>query len=165
MALERNFAPNALSVAAQVIALASASVVEDRLTAERVTNGGQPRGDLGDGGVPIDLLEGAVRSLAQGMEDPLATAVLVVVEAERLLARISLGRRVGLVPADLLEVAAIVAAEPDQDAAVALTEDARGRLPFDRAVGPRIGSHLDVSLARCSAPNRAQPLAPWWGMV
>ena len=128
--------------AAQVVALAAAAIVENRLAAVGVANRAQSRGDLGDGGVPVDRLEGPVGSLAQRMEDPLPAAVLVVVEAERLLARVAPGRRVRLVPADLLEATAVVAAEPDQDPAVALAQDAGARLPLGPTVGLGGGIHL-----------------------
>jgi hypothetical protein len=52
-----------------------------------------------------------------------------------------------LVAADLLEAAAVLAAQSYQDAAVALAEDARRGLPLDPAVGCCMGAHrflLDV---------------------
>ena len=61
---------------------------------------------------------------------------LVMVEAQRLLARVALRRRVGLVAADALEApgwadrdGGIPVAEADLDAAVALAQDACGGLP------------------------------------
>jgi hypothetical protein len=79
------------------------------------------------------------------MEDALLATILIVIEPEGLLAGIALGRRVGLVAADLLEVATGVAAEPDQDPAIALTEDARGRLPLPYMGGPCVGTHSQTS--------------------
>src|SRR5262245_50257575 len=138
--------------AAEMVPLASTALVEDRLAAEPVAARAEPRGDLGDRGLPVDGLEGAVLSPAERMEDALAAAVLVVVEAEGLLARVALGGRVGLVPADLLEAAPVGAAQLDEDPAVALAEDAGGRLPLRavglggrfplRAIGLGIGAHV-----------------------
>src|SRR4030095_14228023 len=42
--------------AAEVVALPAAAVVQDRLAAVGVPDGGQAVGDFGDGGVPVDLL-------------------------------------------------------------------------------------------------------------
>jgi hypothetical protein len=46
-----------------------------------------------------------------------------------------------LVAADLLETAAVLAAEFHEDAAVALAEDARRRSPLDAAFGRCLGRH------------------------
>jgi hypothetical protein len=59
------------------------------------------------------------------MQDALTSAVLIVVEAERFLTGVALRGGMGLVAADLLETAAVLAAELHEDAAVALAEDAR----------------------------------------
>ena len=114
--------------AAEVVPLPAAPVVEDRLPAVGVAHLGEPGRHLGDGGVPVDLLERAVVAAAQRGRQPVP-AVLVVVEAQRLLARVALRRRVGLVAADALEAATVVAAEAHLDAAVALAEDAGRWLP------------------------------------
>ena len=71
-------------------------------------------------------------------------AVLVVVEAQRLLARVALRRRVGLVAADPLEAAAVVAAEAHLDAAVALAQDARRGVPLGPGA-PMVGSLMGRS--------------------
>ena len=108
-ALERKRAPNAWSVAveyvaAEVVPLAAAAVVDDRLAAVGVADRAEAGGDLADRGVPVDLLERAVGPPAQRVQHPLAAAVLVVVEPQRLLARVALRRGMGLVAADPLEV-------------------------------------------------------------
>src|SRR5262249_5563511 len=126
--------------------LAAASVIEDGFAAEPITNCAKPRCDLGDRGVPVDRLEGAVRPPAKWMQDAFAAAVLVVIEPERLLAGIALGGRVGLVASDLLEAASIGPTELHEDAAVALAQDACGRLPLSaasrgRADGLAVGRH------------------------
>ena len=81
--------------AAEVVALPATAVVHDRLAAVLVADRAEPRRDLADRGVPVDLLERAVRPPSQRVQDALAAAVLVVVEAQRLLARVALGRRDG----------------------------------------------------------------------
>src|SRR5690606_13418372 len=91
--------------AAEVVALPTPAVIEDRLAAIRVTNGTQLRCDPGDRGVPVDLLERAVGPAPQRARDAVVVAVLVVIEAQRLLARVALARGVGLVAADPLEPA------------------------------------------------------------
>ena len=92
--------------AAEVVALPAAAVVDDRLAAVGVTDLAEPGGDLADRRVPVDLLERAVGAPPQRVQDPLAAAVLVVVEPQRLLARVALRRRMGLVATDPLERAA-----------------------------------------------------------
>jgi hypothetical protein len=57
------------------------------------------------------------------VEDALTSAVLIVIEAKRFLTRVALRGWVGL--ADLLETAAVLAAEFHEDATVALAQDAR----------------------------------------
>src|SRR5262249_7096230 len=104
----------------------------------------QSRRDLADGRVPVDGLERAVGALTLRMEHPLAPAVLVMVEPERLLAGVSPGRRMRLVAPDLLEAAPIVATEPDQDAAVALAEDTGARFPLTRTLDLDFGAHRDL---------------------
>ncbi len=114
--------------AAQVVPLPATSVVEDRLPAVGVADLGEAGRHLGDGGVPVDLLEGAVGAPAQRAGQAVA-AVLVVVEPQRLLARVALGGRVGLVAPDAGERPSVVAAEAHLDAAVALAQDAGGLVP------------------------------------
>ena len=135
--------------AAEVVALSAAAVVHDRLATMCVPHGGQTVGDLPDGGVPVDLLEGAVGSSAKGAQQPLAATVLVVVEAKRLLAGVALRRGVRLVAAGTFERSA-VCTESDLDAAVALAEDAGGGMPGVRAlvgrgrIGGRGVGHVSV---------------------
>ena len=76
---------------------------------------------------------------AERVQHPLAATVLVVVEPQRLLARVPLRRRVVLVAPDPLERAP-VGAESDLDAAVALAQDARRLLPSAAAVAASIVS-------------------------
>src|SRR5262249_54739420 len=111
------------------------------LATVRVPHGREPPGDFSDGRVPVDLREGAVRAAAQRMEHALAPAVLIVVEAERLLTRVAFRARMGLVAPDLLEPATVLAAQLDEDAAVALAEDARCRFPVGPARGGCLGRH------------------------
>ena len=85
--------------AAEVVALAAAAVEEDRRAAVGVDDVTEAGGDLGDGRVPVDRLERAVGPPAQRRGQAVRT-VLVVVEAQGLLARVALGGRVGLVAAD-----------------------------------------------------------------
>ena len=51
--------------AAEVVPLPAAAVVEDRLAAVGVADRAEPLRDLGDRGVPVDLLERAVAAAAQ----------------------------------------------------------------------------------------------------
>src|SRR5215510_6278384 len=125
----------------EVIALSAAAVVEDRLAAVRVAHGREPSGDFGHRGVPVDLLERTVCAAPQRMEHALAAAVLIVVEAEGFLTGVALRARMRLVAPDLLETATVLAAELDQDAAVALAEDARRRFPVGSTLGGDRGRH------------------------
>ena len=114
--------------AAEVVPLPATPVVEDRRAAPGVAHVGEAGRHLGDRGVPVDLLEGAVGPAAHGRGEAVRT-VLVVVEPQGLLARVAVRRRMGLVPADAREPAAVVTAEAHLDAAVALAEDAGRRMP------------------------------------
>jgi hypothetical protein len=81
--------------------------------------------------------------------------VLVVVEARGLLAHVALGNRVRIVAAHFDEPASILAAELNLNTAVALAEDASGRLPL-RHVFSRHSRLLDKlkngSHALCMSP-------------
>ena len=114
--------------AAEMIALPAAAVVEDRLATVLVADRLQPGSNLGDRRLPVDLLVGAVGATPERVEDSLGAPVLVVIEAQRLLAGVALRGGVRLVAADPLEPAAIVT-EAHFDTAVALAEDARRLLP------------------------------------
>jgi hypothetical protein len=116
-----------------VVSLAAAAVVENGLAAVGVPHGREPCGDFGDGGVPADLLEWAVCAAPERVEDALTSAVLIVIEPKRFLSRVSLRGWMGLVAPDLLEPAAVLAAEFHEDATVALAQDARWRFPLDTA--------------------------------
>ena len=111
--------------AAEVVALAAAAVVEDLVPAVVLGDALEAHRDLGDRGVPVDLLVAAVRPATQRRGQPRG-GVLVVVEAQRLVAGVALRRRVVLVAANLGQVPSFGL---DDDAAVALTEDAGGGLP------------------------------------
>src|SRR5690606_36447475 len=90
---------------AQVVALSAAAVVQERFAAMGVADRAQAGGDFGDRGVPADLVGGAVGAAAQRAQDATVVTVLVVVEAQRLLAGVALAGGVGLVAADPLEAA------------------------------------------------------------
>ena len=62
---------------------------------------------------------------AGAVEDALTSAVLIVIEAKRFLTRVALRGWMSLVAADLLETAAVLAAEFHEDATVALAQNAR----------------------------------------
>src|SRR5690606_38120364 len=106
----------------------AAAVIEDGLAAVRVAHPGQARRHLADGGVPVDGLEAAVGAAAERRGHPVAAA-LVVVEAVRLLAGVALRRGMALVAAQPDQAAAVGAAELDLQSAVALAQDAGGWLP------------------------------------
>jgi len=120
--------------AAEMIPLPAAPVVEDRLSAVLVAHSGEALGHLTHHSVPVDLLERAVGTPAKGIEDTLATPVLVVVEPQRLLARVPLRRGVGLVAADAHHRRPVGA---HLDAAVDRAEDAGGLVPVHVARGSR----------------------------
>src|SRR5215467_5713810 len=126
---------------AEMVSLPTAPVVEDGLAPVGVPHRREPRGDFGDRGVPIDLLEGTVSAATQRPEHALTASVLIVIQAERLLTGVALRGGVRLVASDLLETAAVVTAELDEDAAIALAEDARRRFPVGSALGGCLGRH------------------------
>ena len=125
--------------ARQVIPLSAAAVIEDRLTAVRVAHAGEARGHLAYRGVPVDLLERAVGAAPQRLRQPLRT-VLVEVEARGLLARVALRDRVRVVAAHPDEAAPVGTAELHLDPAIALAQDAGGRLPIGRRSRGHLGS-------------------------
>src|SRR5215472_16107759 len=75
------------------------------------------------------------------MEHALTASVLIVVQAERLLTGVALRGGVRLVSSDVFETATVRAAELDEDAAIALAEDARRRFPVGAALGGCLGRH------------------------
>ena len=123
--------------AAEVVALAATAVAEDRRAAVGVAHVAEPGGDLGDGGVPVDRLVGAVGPAAHRRRQPVA-AVLVVVEPQRLLAGVAGAGGVGLVAAHPLEGPTVVTAEAHLDPAVDRAEDARGLVPLVVVIGPPV---------------------------
>src|SRR5262249_39705798 len=89
--------------------------------------------------LPVDLLEAAVAAPAERFREPVRT-VLVVVEPERLLAGVPLRGRMRVVAAHVHQAPPVRAAELHLDAAVALAQDAGGRLPVGGAGGGVLGS-------------------------
>src|SRR5947209_5863635 len=61
---------------AEVVPLPAAAVVEDRLAAVRVADAGEAGGDLADRGLPVDLLEAAVRAAAERRGEPVAPVLV-----------------------------------------------------------------------------------------
>ena len=111
-----------------MVSLSTAAVVEDlRAT---VLSGDAPEAgcDLSNRGIPADLVVSPIRSSAQRRPQTVAT-VLVVIEPHRLVARVALRARMGLVPTNAAQRAPL---ELDFYAAVAFAEDACSRLPFGR---------------------------------
>jgi hypothetical protein len=68
-----------------MIPLAAAAVIEDRLAAVRVLDGAEAGGDLGDRGVPVDRLEGAVGAAAERRRQAIAAVLVVEVISKPLL--------------------------------------------------------------------------------
>ena len=122
--------------AAEVVTLPAAAVVEDLVAAVGIADVCETLGDLGDRGVPVDLLVAAVGTAPHGRGQP-GAVVLVVVEAQCLVTGVTVRARMVLVAADLRQRAALGLYD---DSAVALTEDARGGLPspviLHRLIGP-----------------------------
>ena len=112
--------------AAEMVPLAAAAVVEDRLAAVGLADRGELRGDLADGGVPVDRLEGAVGASPEGRLQAVPTR-LVVVEPLRLLAGVALRPGVRAIAANAGDVPAV---DLDLDAAVDAAEDAGGPVPL-----------------------------------
>ena len=123
---------SAMHAPQQVVALPAAAVVQDLVAAVLVAHRAEARGDLADRGVPVDLLVRAVITTAQRVEHTLTTTVLVVVEAQRLLAGVPLGRRVGRLHVRIRLEGVPIGSEPDLDATVALAQDAGGLVPRRR---------------------------------
>src|SRR5262249_39015783 len=126
--------------AGEVVALPAAAVIEDARAAVAVADGGQARGHLADRRVPVALLEGAVRLAAERREQPVAP-VLVEVELVRLLAGVAARRGVALVAAQADEAAPV---ELHLEAAVALAQDAGGRLPAHANEGGQSGLFMQL---------------------
>src|SRR5262249_36767207 len=118
----------------EMVPLPAAAVVEDRLPAVGIADGREAFRDLADRRVPVDLLEAAVAAPAKRFREPVWT-VLVVVEPERLLAGVPLRGRMRVVAAHAHQAPPVRAAELHLDAAVALAQDAGGRLPVGDAGG------------------------------
>ncbi len=143
--------------AAEVVALAAAAVVEDRLAAVRVADRGAAFDDLGDRRVPVDLLEAPVGTAPERRRQPVP-AVLVVVEPHRLVARVAAGARVLAVAADTLEPAPV---ELNLDPAVALAEDAGGLCPGVAHDGPFARASSSSNSRRSSRRLRSSGSRSW----
>jgi len=116
--------------AAEVVALTATAVVQDLVTAVGVGDRLEPRGDLGNRGVPVDFLEGPVRP-APHRRGQATAIVLVVVQAQCLVAGVPTRRGVVLVAADAGQGAVL---DLHHDAAVAFTQKARDSEPPFRSV-------------------------------
>ncbi len=92
--------------ATEMVALPAATVVEDLVAAVGVGDASEAGRNLDNGRVPVDLLVVTVWPSAHRRSQP-AAVVLIVVQAQRLVAGVSLGRRMFLVPADLCQLAAV----------------------------------------------------------
>jgi hypothetical protein len=148
----------------EVIALAAATVVHDRLAAVGIADRVTAFRDLPDRHIPVDLLEAAVGPSSQRRGQAVAS-ILVVVQSHRLVARVAQRARVLPVAADPRELPPI---KLDLDTAVALAQDARRfgphglagthAAPFngcrtwrDRAPGRNSGHRHYVRVVACSA--------------
>ena len=113
---------------AEVVALTAAAVEQDLVAAVLGDDVLEALRDLGDRGVPVDRLERAVGAAAQRRREPVR-AVLVVVDAQTLLARVALRRRVGLVAAHPRDRRPV---DADLEPAVHRAQNACGPVPrFD----------------------------------
>src|SRR4051812_46240141 len=118
----------------------------------------QSRGDIGDGGLPVDLLEGAVGMAAERVAH--AIAVLHVVgDREGLVADVALADRIGLIAAHRDDAPVV---HVDAGAAIVAAEHAHRR-----QIG--CGLHHDVASFRTGAGracmSRAVTGAPQWSQV
>ena len=91
-------ARRAAVAATEMIALPSAAIEQDLVATVFGDHVVELGSNLSDGGIPIDHFEGSVRSTAQWTGQPMRT-VLVMIDAQSLLARVPLRTRVGLVAA------------------------------------------------------------------
>src|SRR5271155_2194088 len=100
-------APRRRSVtAAQMIALSATTVIEDARTAIGVTHTLESGGDLANGGVPVNFLEGAIRASPKRRGQAIP-AVLVVVNPLCLLASITLRGHVIAISTDARDVPSV----------------------------------------------------------
>ena len=140
---------------AQVIALPAAAVVEDLVAAVGVANVLETLGDLDNRCVPVDFLEGAVGA-APHRRGQASAIVLVMVQPQGLVAGVALRPRMLLVASDAGQCAVF---DLNDDAAVALAEDARGGLPIGGGhPGFPSGSSAESRLRswRCNDVQRRQ---------
>ena len=114
--------------ARQVVALATAAVIQQAGTAVAAGQRHRTLGDLAQRGVPVDRLEAAVGAPAHRVGEALR-AVLVVVHARGLFAGVTARSGVRVVATHAHQVAAVLAAELHLQAAVVLAQDAGGALP------------------------------------
>ena len=130
--------------AAQVIPLAAAAVVENRLATVLVAHRGESLSHLGDRRVPVDLLERAIGATTHRRSQPVAS-VLVMIQTMRLLACIALRAGMLLVAAHLGDPPALgLDLEPAIDAA----ENARCLLPLGHRRRSLVSSVVRLSAFR-----------------
>ena len=143
--------------ATEMIALPATAVVQNSRAAVGVANCGKLRSDFADGRVPIDLFERAIVAAAH-WQPQTVRAVLIVIEPQRLFARVSARRRMCLIAADAFESAAGVAAESHLDTAIAFAQDARCLLPVTRGLRTvkrlYLGHLFNVYLERWTEESR-----------
>ncbi len=119
--------------AAEVVALPATAVEQDLVAAVLGDDVLEALGDLGDRGVPVDRLERAVGTAPQRRREPVR-AVLVVVDAEALLAGVALRRGMGLVAAHPRDRRPV---DADLEPAVHRAQDACGLVPGPDSVAVR----------------------------
>ena len=140
-----------------MVALAAAAVEEDPLAAVLVAHRLEARGDLGDRGVPVDLLVGAVGTPAQrawsaGSD---CSGSGRAAAPSRRCSPSSAGWR--LVAADAVEAPAV---ELHLDAAVALAQDASAGLPVLRRHSSPAALGRSRATPRTGSPGRRRPRSP-----
>ena len=106
-----------------MIALAAATVIEDRLAAVRVAHRTQLLGNFGDRGIPVDRLVAAVVATAHGRGQSVGP-VLVVIQPRGLVAQVAPRGGVILVAAGTCDLFAVFG-QLDLHAAIQRAQDAR----------------------------------------
>jgi hypothetical protein len=134
-----------------MVSLAATAVVEDRLTAMRVTDRRQTCGHFSDRGVPVNLFETAVTAPTERTCQAVR-AILVEIDAMGLLTGIALRSGMRIVAAHLYEAAAVFTAKLYLDTTITLTENAGSRFPLSLGGSGRDGMrwHCDLLTLRSS---------------
>jgi hypothetical protein len=134
-----------------MVSLAAAALVEDRLTAMRVTDRRQTYSYFSDRGVPVDFLETAVTASTEWTCQTVR-AVLVEIDTMCLLTGIALGSRMGIIAAHFHEAATVFTAKLYLDTTITLTENAGSRFPLSLGGSGRDGTrrHCDLLTLRSS---------------